>query len=173
MLKPFVIAKQRMKSTLPFFSGCMEAKLCKPCTPFPSHPHRSCGMVWYSTLKAQLTSSREPRLSRPNCLVLDRTVSFSTELSRSRPNCDCSRPNCDFLDRTVIVLDRTVITIYGVLSFPSPGGESVRLWLFGTTRHTSAPALPTLSCVSDDRYVYKTLPYAGLFPGARSCAFKS
>ena len=57
--------------------------------------------------------------------------------------------------------------------FLRPGGGSDRLWLLRTTRHTSTPALPTLSCLSGDRYVYKTLPRAGLFPGARSCAFKS
>ena len=44
-------------------------------------------------------------------------------------------------------------------------GGSDRLWLLCTTRQTSAPALPTLSCLSDNRYVYKTLPRAGLFLG--------
>ena len=79
------------------------------------------------------------------------------------------------LDRIVIVLDRSVTAIYGILSlnFLRPGGGSDRLWLLRTARHTSAPALPTLSCLSDDRYVNKTLPCAGLFPGARSCAFKA
>ena len=57
------------------------------------------------------------------------------------------------LDRTVIVLDRTVTAIYGILSlnFLQPGGGSDRLWLLRAARHTSAPALPTVSCLSDDR----------------------
>ena len=78
------------------------------------------------------------------------------------------------LDRAIIVLDRSVIAIYGILSlnFPRPGGGSDRLWLLHAGRHPSAPALPTLSILSGDRYVNKTLPRAGLFPGARSCAFK-
>ena len=80
------------------------------------------------------------------------------------------------LDRIVIVLDRAVTAIYGILSlnFLRPGGGSDRLWLIRAARHTSAPALPTLSILSGDRYyVNKTLPSAGLFPGARSCAFKA
>ena len=79
------------------------------------------------------------------------------------------------LDRTIIVLDRSVIAIYGIfsLNFLRLGGGSDRLWLLRTTRHTSTPALPTLFCLSDDRYVYKTLPRAGLFPGARSCAINT
>ena len=54
--------------------------------------------------------------------------------------------------------------------FLRSGGGSDRLWLLGTTRHTCAPALPTLSYLSDDRYIDKTLPRAGLFPGVRSFA---
>ena len=79
------------------------------------------------------------------------------------------------LDRIVIVLDRSVIAIYGILSlnFLRPGCGSDRLWLPCAARHTSAPALPTLSCLSGDRNVNKTLPRSGLFPGARSCAFKA
>ena len=79
------------------------------------------------------------------------------------------------LDRIVIVLDRSVIAIYGILSlnFLRPGCGSDRLWLLRAVRHTSAPALPTLSCLSGDRHVNKTLPRAGLFPGARSCAFNT
>ena len=79
------------------------------------------------------------------------------------------------LDQIVIVLDRSVIAIYGFLSlnFLRPGGGSDRLWWLRAARHTSTPALPTVSCLSGDRYVNKTLPRAGLFPGARSCAFKS
>ena len=42
--------KQRMKSTLSLFSECVEMMLCKPCTSFFSHPHSSCGMVWYRAL---------------------------------------------------------------------------------------------------------------------------
>ena len=76
------------------------------------------------------------------------------------------------LDQTVIVLDRTAITITVSSHFLRPGGGSDRLWLLRNTRHTSTPALPTLSCLSGDRYVCKTLPRAGLFPGTRSCAFK-
>ena len=78
------------------------------------------------------------------------------------------------LDRTIIVLDRSVKAIYGIfsLNFLRLGGGSDRLWLLRAARHTSAPALPTLSILSGDRYVNKTLPRAGLFPGARSCAFK-
>ena len=77
------------------------------------------------------------------------------------------------LDRIVIVLDRSVIAIYGIfsLNFLLLGGGSDHLWLLRAARHTSAPALPTLSILSSDRYVNKTLPRAGLFPGARSCAF--
>ena len=77
------------------------------------------------------------------------------------------------LERTVIVLDRTVTAIYGILSlnFLRLGCEWDRLWLLCAARHTSAPALPTLSCLSGDRYVNKTLSCAGLFPGVRSCAF--
>ena len=77
------------------------------------------------------------------------------------------------LNRIVIVLDRSVIAIYVILSlnFLQLGCGSDRLWLLRTARHTSAPALPTLSILSGDRYVNKTLPRAGLFPGARSCAF--
>ena len=56
--------------------------------------------------------------------------------------------------------------------FVCPGGGSDRLWILPTTRHASAPALPPLSCLSDDRYVYTTLPLAGLFPGAQSCTFR-
>ena len=74
------------------------------------------------------------------------------------------------LDQTVIALDRTVITASS--HFLRPGGGSDRLWLRRTPRHISTPALTTVSCLSCDRYVYKTLPRAGLFPGARSCAFK-
>ena len=77
------------------------------------------------------------------------------------------------LDRIVIVLDRTVTAIYGILSlnFLRPGGGSDRLWLLRAVRHTSTPALPSLSCLSGDRHVNKNLPRAGLFPGARCCAF--
>ena len=86
------------------------------------------------------------------------------------------------LDWTDTVLDRIVITICGVLSFPL-ARRWVRLWVrpslvrptvsgyLHTTRHTSTLALPTLSCLSGDGYVYRTLPRAVLFPGARSCAF--
>ena len=79
------------------------------------------------------------------------------------------------LDRIVIVLDRTVTAIYSILSlnFLRPGGGSDHLWLLRAARHTRAPALPTLSILSGDRYVNKTLPSAGLFPGARSCAFNT
>ena len=78
------------------------------------------------------------------------------------------------LDRTVIVLDRSVIAIYGIfsLNFLRLGGGSDRLWLLRAVRHTSAPALPTLSILRGDRFVCKTLSCAGLFPGAWSCAFK-
>ena len=75
------------------------------------------------------------------------------------------------LDRTVIVLYRTVMTINGARSFPLACCGSDRLWLLRVARHTSTSALPTLSCLSGDRYVYKTLPRAGLISGARSCAF--
>ena len=51
--------------------------------------------------------------------------------------------------------------------FLRPGGGSDRLWLLRAARHTSTPALPTLSYVSDDRYVYKTLPRAVLFSWVR------
>ena len=63
------------------------------------------------------------------------------------------------LDRIVIVLDRSVIAICGILSlnFLRLGGGSDRLWLLRAVRHTSAPALPTLSILSGDRYVKKTL----------------
>ena len=73
-------------------------------------------------------------------------------------------------DRTVIVLDRTVITIFGIFSFLLLGGGSDRLWLLGTTRHTSTPALPSLSCLSGDRYVYKTLPALVCFLGGPGVA---
>ena len=78
------------------------------------------------------------------------------------------------LDQIVIVLDRSVIAIYGIfsLNFLRLGGGLDRLWLLRAGRHISTPVLPTLSCLSGDRYVNKTLPRAGLFPGARSCAFK-
>ena len=66
------------------------------------------------------------------------------------------------LDRTIIVLDRSVIAIYGIfsLNFLRLGGGSDRLWLLRAMRHTSAPALQTLSILSGDRYVRKTLPCA-------------
>ena len=78
------------------------------------------------------------------------------------------------LDRTIIVLDLSVIAIYGIfsLNFLRLGGGSDLLWLLRAVRHTSAPALPTHSILSGDRSANKTLPRAGLFPGARSCAFK-
>ena len=55
MLKAFVITNKRMKSTLSLSSECVEAKLCKPCTPFTSHLHSLCGMVWYRTLRVKST----------------------------------------------------------------------------------------------------------------------
>ena len=54
------------------------------------------------------------------------------------------------LDPTVIVLDPTVITIYGGHSF---------LRLLGAVRHTSAPALLALCCLSGDRYICPALVY--------------
>ena len=59
------------------------------------------------------------------------------------------------LDRTVIVLNPTVMTINGGHSFP-PAWWWVRPTLVTPrTGCTSVPALPTLSCLSDDRYIFK------------------
>ena len=74
------------------------------------------------------------------------------------------------LDRTVIVLLRTVITICGVLSFPS-AWRWVRPSLVNSHYQThQRTALPSLSCLSDDRYVRGSaaleprLPHGPFFP---------
>ena len=56
------------------------------------------------------------------------------------------------LDRIVIFLDRSVIAIYGIfsLNFLRLGCGSDHLWLLRAVRHTSAPALRTLSILSGD-----------------------
>ena len=105
-----------------------------------------------STLKGATSQvAGSPAVLDRTVIVLDRTVIV--------------------LDRNIIVLDRSVIAIYGIfsLNFLRLGGGSDHLWFLRAVRHTSAPALPTLSILSGDRYVNKTLPRAGLFPGGRSC----
>ena len=52
-VKSICYCRQRMKTKLSLSSECMETKLCKPCTTFTSHPHSSCGMVWYRTLRVK------------------------------------------------------------------------------------------------------------------------
>ena len=52
-VKRICYCKQRMKRKLTFFSECVETKLCKPCTSFTWHPHSSCGIVWYRTLRVR------------------------------------------------------------------------------------------------------------------------
>ena len=52
-VKSLCHCKQRVKSTLLLSSERVETKLCKPCTSFTSHPHSSCGIVWYRTLRVK------------------------------------------------------------------------------------------------------------------------
>ena len=54
MLQAFVVANRRWKAHCHFFPECVKTKLCKPCTSFTSHPHSSCGMVWYRTYKRSM-----------------------------------------------------------------------------------------------------------------------
>ena len=50
-VKSICHCKQNMKSKLPLSLECVETKLCKLCTPFTSHLHSLCGMVWYRTFR--------------------------------------------------------------------------------------------------------------------------
>ena len=52
-IRSICYCKQRVKSKLSLSSECVETKLCKPRTSFTWHPHNSCGMVWYRTLRVK------------------------------------------------------------------------------------------------------------------------
>ena len=149
------------------------------------------------TWRCKFTSNGEPHRSPPNyhrsppnCLILDRIVIV---LDRTAIVLNWTviilRWTFIVLDQTVIILHPTVIILSTKLSsfstelslfstktskqftvatqFP---GLAVGQTVSGYFSLPHTPDLPTLSCLSDDRYVYKTLPCAGLFPGARSCS---
>ena len=50
--------KRRLKSRLSLSSECVETKLCKLCTSFTLHLHSLCGMMWYRTLRVNISSTR-------------------------------------------------------------------------------------------------------------------
>ena len=54
-VKSVCYCQQRMKRKLSLSSECVKTKLCKPCTSFTSHLHSSCGMVWYRTLRVNVS----------------------------------------------------------------------------------------------------------------------
>ena len=82
-IESIFMCKERIKSKLSLSSECVETKICKPRTPFTSHRHCWCGMVWYRALRVKQPVKNTERNTELITRSPDKGLVELTVISRS------------------------------------------------------------------------------------------